>query len=389
MMKKTNMMKKTYKVMALSTLVTTLAMGSIAPSYASAAEKTTKATQSLASKYADRYGLGPEALKKAIANTKSNMLVVDLYALTLVKQATPDLNGVSAVSEDVKTNVTTSFDTARKDANKWLDSLKPQIIDINQSIINYNTKFQAYSTTLIKAAKSNNIPTLQKGLTRLLADIEGNQKKVAKLVDDLKDYRKKVSTNTQNFKDYSEKVVSALAGQESGIPQMEQQIAANQKLIDQNNKLVAAAITGTVVGSVLTATVFFAPFGAPILGLSAYGVDKLNTQMNQARTSIMDLTKNISNAKLQVGKLTILKNTTTELTTTIDLAVTALQNIKDQWGTMESKYNSVIQNLNKVDPELVDFLEADLATAQGSWDDVKKLAESLQKSEIGFVENKK
>ncbi|WP_240520999.1 HBL/NHE enterotoxin family protein [Bacillus cereus] len=374
--------------MALSTLVTTLAMGSMVPSYASAAGNTTNATQALASKYSN-YGLGPEALKKAITETKSNMLVMDLYALTLVKQPVPDLNGLTAISTTLKTNVKTNFENSRKDADTWLDDLKPKIISVNQSIINYDTKFQTYCNTLIRAAKENNIPILRSGLTRLLQDITKNKGDVTQLLEKLRDYRSKLTTSTQNFKDYSNEVTNILTGQDAGIPLMEQQLATNQELIDKNNKLLAASITGTAVGSWLTATIVLAPFGAPILGVSAYGVDSLNKQIAQARNNIIELTKNISETRVQAGKLGVLKNTTDELTKTIDLAIDALQNISNQWNTMEAKYNSVLQNLKTVDPEFVDFLELDLEVSQTSWADVRKHAEALQNSEIKYVEDKK
>lgn len=97
-------MKKPYKVMALSTLIATIAAGSITPSYASAAENTTKP----APIYADaennypEYSLGPEGLKDALEKTGSNMLVMDLYALTIVKQANVNFDGLTVINNDLQ-----------------------------------------------------------------------------------------------------------------------------------------------------------------------------------------------------------------------------------------------------------------------------------------------
>ncbi|MEC2513417.1 enterotoxin, partial [Bacillus cereus] len=51
------------------------------------------------------------------------------------------------------------------------------------------------------------------------------------------------------------------------------------------------------------------------------------------------ITGQITTAQLEVAGLTNIKTQTEYLTNTIDTAITALQNISNQWYTMGSKYN--------------------------------------------------
>ncbi|EOO71730.1 HBL/NHE enterotoxin family protein [Bacillus mycoides] len=384
-------MKKPYKVMALSTLIATIAAGSITPSYASAAENTTKP----APIYADaennypEYSLGPEGLKDALEKTGSNMLVMDLYALTIVKQANVNFDGLTVINNDLQKSIKDNHDASKTNAKQWLDGLKPQIIQTNQNIINYNTQFQNYYDVLVEAANNNDKETLKAVLTSLDDSISENKGTVDRLVQDLKVFRGKLELDTQNLKTDANKITDILSGQDAGIPLMQKQIETNQTLIDENNKVYIASSVATALGAYLTATIIFAPIGAGALGGGIYGVTTSQQQIKTAQDEIINLSKNISTAQQQVGKLTLLKNNTNNLTETIDAAITALENVKNQWQTMGAKYKSLNDNVDRINPDKLTLLKADLNIAKRSWEQVNKYAENIQNNEIKFVEEKK
>ncbi|MED1407054.1 HBL/NHE enterotoxin family protein [Bacillus mycoides] len=384
-------MKKPYKVMALSTLIATIAAGSITPSYASAAENTTKP----APIYADaennypEYSLGPEGLKDALEKTGSNMLVMDLYALTIVKQANVNFDGLTVINNDLQKSIKDNHDASKTNAKQWLDGLKPQIIQTNQNIINYNTQFQNYYDVLVEAANNNDKETLKAVLTSLDDSISENKGAVDRLVQDLKVFRGKLELDTQNLKTDANKITDILSGQDAGIPLMQKQIETNQTLIDENNKVYIASSVATALGAYLTATIIFAPIGAGALGGGIYGVTTSQQQIKTAQDEIINLSKNISTAQQQVGKLTLLKNNTNNLTETIDAAITALENVKNQWQTMGAKYKSLNDNVDRINPDKLTLLKADLNIAKRSWEQVNKYAENIQNNEIKFVEEKK
>ncbi|AIK38429.1 non-hemolytic enterotoxin subunit B [Bacillus pseudomycoides] len=385
-------MKKPYKVMALSTLIATIAAGSITPSYVSAAENTTKSAPIYAGaeNNSPEYSLGPEGLKDALEKTGSNMLVMDLYALTIVKQANVNFDGLTVINNDLQKSIKDNHDASKKNANQWLDGLKPQIIQTNQNIINYNTQFQNYYDVLVEAVNNNDKETLKAVLTSLDDSISENKGAVDRLVQDLKAFRGKLELDTQNLKTDANKITDILSGQDAGIPLMQKQIETNQTLIDENNKVYIGSSVATALGAYLTATVIFAPIGAGALGGGIYGVVTSQQQIKKAQEEIKNLTENISTAKQQVAKLTILKNNTNNLTETIDAAITALENVKNQWQTMGAKYKSLNDNVDRINPDkLATIIKVDLKIAKGSWEQVNKYAENIQKAEISFVEEKK
>ncbi len=66
-----------------------------------------------------------------------------------------------------------------------------------------------------------------------------------------------------------------------------------------------------------------------------------------AEREIANLKDRISGAQAEVLILTDVKNKTTNMTETIDAAITALQNISNQWYTVGAKYNNLLQNVKR------------------------------------------
>ncbi|PFV83902.1 enterotoxin [Bacillus sp. AFS059628] len=378
-------MKKPYKVMALSTLIATIVAGGIMPSYASAeAPAPIYANQDF--KYPSYY-LGPTGLDNAMKDTKSNMLVMDLYALTILKQADINLDGLPSVGDNLKTAIKANQNLTRENATYWLNNLKSGIVTTNQNIISYDTKFQNYSRYLLQY--KNDPVKLTALLTKLNAEISQNKDQVTKLVEDLKNFRGKLEKDTQNLKGNAEEIVNVLTGQEAGIPLFQKQIETNKALIDENNKIYIASSVATAAGAYLVLTPF-APFGAPILGGGIYGVVSSQQQIIKAQEEIITLTQNISMAQLQSARLTIVQSDIKNLTDTIDKAIVSLENIKTAWDGMGTKYDALIKSAKAVDPEFLAMdITADLDTAKDHWEQIRKYAENIQSSEISFVEDKK
>lgn len=374
-------MKKSYKVMALSTLIATSLAGGIMPSYASAEEPAPiYANQDL--KYPSYY-LGPTGLDHAMRDTKSNMLIMDLYALTILKQADINLDGLPSIGDNLKTSIKANQNLTRENATYWLNNLKSGIIKTNQNIISYDTKFQNYSKHLIDY--KDDADKLTKLLTNLKNEISENKDEVTKLVEDLKTFRGKLEKDTQNLKNNSQDIIGILASEDSGIPLMEDQIKTNKAVIDENNKVYIGSSVATAFSVYLVLSPF-APIGAAGLGGSIFGVVSSQHQIIKAQEEIMKLTQNISMAKLQSARLTVVKSDIENLTETIDKAIDSLENIKTAWDTMGTKYDALIKSAKKIDPELLAIdITADLDTAKNHWTQIREKAEKIQSSEISFL----
>ncbi|MCQ6379725.1 MULTISPECIES: HBL/NHE enterotoxin family protein, partial [Bacillus cereus group] len=82
------MMKFPFKVITLATLATVITATNGSTIHALAQEQTAQEHK------IENYALGPEGLKKALAATGSHILVMDLYAKTMIKQPNVNLSNI-------------------------------------------------------------------------------------------------------------------------------------------------------------------------------------------------------------------------------------------------------------------------------------------------------
>ncbi|PFN11499.1 non-hemolytic enterotoxin subunit B [Bacillus cereus] len=399
-------MKKTpYKVMALSALLAVVTASNIVPTHTVAAENTVQTIQVSNMKknmtsYKDfEYQLGPEGLREAMATTGSNALVMDLYALTLIKQQNADFTNVDIIDEKLRAAITTHQNVGRSNATKWLDMLKPKLITTNQNIINYNTKFQNYYDTLLDAVDATDKATLKKGLSNLNTSISIYKKDVDNLIAELISFRDRMATDTQNFKADTSSLVSILTSEDSGLPILQQQIDAYNAAIAKDNAIIIGGsvalglgavgiigggiLIGTGAGSGLGVTLVVGGVSAIAGGTTAIVLAKQN--IDSSREGIRDLTLNLNDTKAQMVVVNNIKNQCIYLSDTIDLAIVALQNISNQWHSMSARYTTLIENVDSINPDEFAFIKEDLHVASDSWKDIKEYADKLY-TDIKVVE---
>lgn len=391
---------KNNKVIALSTLIALVTAGNLVPGTTYAAQNIEKNQAIYATSATDKYVLGPEGLKEAIEKTGSNALTMDLYALTVLKQATVNFDGITSLDTSLKTKVLHHQEVAKDNANHWLDSIKPQLILTNQNIIKYNTIFQNYYTTLTKAIKEENKDKLTTGLTKLSTSISENKEQVDLLIKDLKNFRNTLTTDTQNFKEDSNRVTSILASQDAGIPALQQQLEAYNTAASKYNSLIIGASVVTALGPVAIiagSAVILTGAGIPLGGgliasgvagaaAGTTGIVLAKQALDKTREEIQSITGKITQAQLDVAGLTNIKVQTEYLTATIDMAIVALQNISNQWQTMGVKYTSLLQSVKMISPENLGFISEDLEISKDSWEDIKDYAEKIYAKDIKVVD---
>ncbi|PGQ50456.1 enterotoxin, partial [Bacillus thuringiensis] len=180
-------------------------------------------------------------------------------------------------------------------------------------------------------------------------------------------------------------ITSILASQDAGIPLLQNQLTTYHATIAEYNKLLIASAVATALGplaiiggAVLIGTGLGAKLGVVFivggLGATAGGIAGIviaKQEMDKAQEEIMNITGQITQAQLEVAGLTNLKEQTESLTETIDIAITALQNLSTKWDVVGSKYKSLLKNIAVMDPNDLFFIKEDLDVAKDSWKEVR------------------
>ncbi|PEU05271.1 enterotoxin [Bacillus cereus] len=355
------MNKKLYKKVILSTIITGMAASNVIPLHTFATEQAVQNSVSQQQEDSKSYDLGPDKYKEVMEKMGANILTMDSYAQTIRNQQQTDLSKISSINGDFKANMIKHQKDAQTNATYWLDNLKPDIMKTIQNSVSYNDTFQASYDQLLAAIDKKDIVTFKFRLVRLYRSILDNSQEVDGLLEKLITFRNEMAEDTRSFKADSNQLKSILESTNAGIPLLQQQIDNFNNIIKQNydNR-----------GGYIALSVFMPPVGIPLIVTA----DK---NIASAQQEIEQLKSRISGAEAELVILTDAKNKTEHMTETIDTAITALQNISNQWHTIGAKYDSLLKNLDKINPDRLALLKTDLKIAKDSWQDLKNYADKL------------
>ncbi|KFN04056.1 enterotoxin [Bacillus clarus] len=355
------MNKKLYKKVILSTIITGMAASNVIPLHTFAAEQTVQNSVSQQQEDSKSYDLGPDKYKEVMEKMGANILTMDSYAQTIRNQQQTDLSKISSINGDFKANMIQHQKDAQTNATYWLDNLKPDIMKTIQNSVSYNDTFQASYDQLLAAIDKKDIVTFKFRLVRLYRSILENSQEVDGLLEKLITFRNEMAEDTRSFKEDSNQLKSILESTNAGIPLLEQQISNYNNTIKENYDKR---------GGYIALSVFMPPVGIPLIVTA----DK---NIASAQQEIEQLKSRISGAQAELVILTDAKNKTEHMTETIDTAITALQNISNQWHTIGAKYDSLLKNVDKINPDRIALLKIDLKIAKDSWQDLKNYADKL------------
>ncbi|MFP3413400.1 HBL/NHE enterotoxin family protein [Bacillus sp. SIMBA_074] len=355
------MNKKLYKKVILSTIITGMAASNVIPFHTFAAEQTVQNSVSQQQEDSKSYSLGPDKYKEVMEKMGASILTIDSYALTIINQQPTDLSKISSINGDLQANMIQHQNDAQTNAIYWFDDLKPHMMKTNQNIVSYNDTFQVSYNQLLAALDQKDTVTFKNELEKLYNNILKDSQEVDGLLEKLKTFRNKMAEDTRSFKADSNQLISILESTNAGIPLLQQQISNYNNIIKENYDKR---------GGYIAAAVLMPPVGIPLIVTA----DK---SIASAQQEIEQLKSRISGAEAELVILTDAKNKTEHMTATIDTAIDALQNISNQWHTIGSKYNSLLKNVDKINPDRLALLKIDLKIAKDSWQDLKNYADKL------------
>ncbi|PEQ60944.1 HBL/NHE enterotoxin family protein [Bacillus cereus] len=359
------MNKTLYKKVILSMIFTGMAASNVVPLHTLASTQTMPQQQ----KSLENNSFDSGNVKNELQKMIESMLIIDLYAVTIRNQSYTDLSKISSINRDLEANMSKHQENAKKNADYWLFTLKPIINDTSRNTLAYNDTFQASYNQLLTAIDQKDTEKFKNELEKLYNSILKNSQEVDGLLEKLKTFRDKMAEDTRDFKENSNKMTSIVASKNAGIPLLQQQIENFNNTIKENQDKR---------GGYIALAVFFPAVGTPLIVTTDKNIESAQREIEQLKSRISGL-------EAEVVILTDAKHKTEHMTEKIDSAITALQNISNQWHTIGAKYNSVIQNINLVNPEFVDFIKEDLKIAKDSWQDLQNYVDKLYEPEKDLV----
>ncbi|MFK0311683.1 HBL/NHE enterotoxin family protein [Pseudomonas sp. NPDC090233] len=322
----------------------------------------------------------------AINQTASAGSLVNGACTAILQQANMDVPAMPEMAKHQQ--------TARDHANLWINTLQPALIGSIGGVVGFSNQFNAYLAPLLKAAANVNTDpkarqTVVEGL-QLLQTAANTQKSNAVLANQsVDDFRKNFSVDFSAFATDIDTLTQKLAGDNGEIIQLQAEMAARQKAMNNDLTMIAAGATGAVVGVLMIAVGVLAEI--PSAGLSTglivaggvvvaggaavtiYGSVDYSSNMKKYKAAAEKLAAD----QAEIVLMTHAKGQLGTLNQQISNAIGALNAMESSWQTLISSLDTLIKQVQSTDVDSA-FLTAQLNAACSDWDDMATQARKVQ-----------
>ncbi|KEK21906.1 hemolysin BL regulatory component HblB [Bacillus gaemokensis] len=360
------MMKKIpYKLLAVSTFLTMTTTYAITPvaAFASEIEQTNNGDMSLSA--------NEEQMKKALQDAGVFAKSMNEYSYLLINNPDVSFEGITINGyADLPIKIVQDQKNARAHAVTWDTQVKKQLLDTLTDIIEYDTKFENYYETLVKAINTGNGDTLKTGITDLRGKIQQNQKSAKALIEELTKLKNDIEEDVRTFGSHKETLQSILKNQGADVETDQKRLDEVLGQVNYYKKLESDGLTMVKIPFIPTLI-----SGGIMIGTARDNLGRLEPTLTELRKTV--------DYKLTLNRVVgVAFHNISDMHSTIDNAITALTYMSTQWADLDSQYSGVLGHIDKAsekaDQNKFKFLKPNLDAAKDSWKTLRTDVVTLQ-----------
>ncbi|MCQ6530994.1 HBL/NHE enterotoxin family protein [Bacillus mycoides] len=342
-----------------------------------------------------------ENFQTNLTDMVSYYVTMQVYTQKILAETDINLEQVDLNYKDssLKKDLPAHQQVARENATFWNGNLKKQMLKVNQGIISYDMQFKEYSKSLKTAIDAKDKETIKKLIAeRLMKNVKKQQNDVNEVIENLNAFDLKLGHDIRAFDADGKKLIAILAGKDSLITVLGNQIDTYNATIDQSLKYLIGGAVGTGIsvgigGLAIGIAVLSGGTLVPvILGVGAisllagagYTAYTNYDSMNTAKEGLKKVSQQLATANQALETLKGAQSSVDNLQKAVGEARGALGHISIQWGTTYMKYESLLDNIDTMSPDELELIKEDLEVAKKSWEDLRTWAEKIQNQLSGL-----
>lgn len=293
--------------------------------------------------------------------------------------------------------------TAKQHGLYWSNEIEPNLTNIPQAIINFNTIFQEEMKIMIPLVTDllgNDDPTKRAELVALfnglLAKIGAQQTAVKGEMDKLTQFNTDITGDHNNFSTANASFAAIQQFEQANITALNTAIKGLDDAISALNTAITAEsvaigvsvglIGGGALGLANAETGVGLVIGAVCMVVGMIGLGVAVGELISSIEKKQDAEQKKAFDQLEVTELTVqvqaLNTTQTALSSLVTQSATAMQSVQvilDTWGTLTAKIQAVVSDLNDAEKAIGDIMSlVDLQTAQDQWNQLETFAGQMQ-----------
>ncbi|PEJ38904.1 non-hemolytic enterotoxin subunit A [Bacillus pseudomycoides] len=330
-------------------------------------------------------------LSNSIRTLGANTPLIQAYGLVILQQ--PDIK-VSAMS-----SLTDFQKIAKTNVREWVDEYNPKLMDLNQEMMRYSTRFNSYYSKLYDLAGKVNEDEQAKNdfvsaFGRLHSQSQTIQDDMEQTLLELNRFKALLDKDNASLSQKADTAIQSLKGSNGDIVQIRADIKRIQeeiqaeltKILNRPNEIIKGSINiGKQVFTITnqtaqTKTVDFVSIGSlsdEIVNAADSQTREAANRIQQKQKELLPLIQKLSQSEIQVTEITFIEDQVKSFTELINRQITTLEYLVNDW-------KSVNETMLQMKENLATGVSMDSSTLQKQFSQLKRLNDEMAKQTKQF-----
>ncbi|HDR6318670.1 TPA: HBL/NHE enterotoxin family protein [Bacillus thuringiensis] len=333
-----------------------------------------------------QYGIVTDTVSNSIRMLGAQSPLTQAYGLVILQQ--PD------IKVDAMSSLTNHQKFAKKNVEEWIDEYNPKLINLNQQMMRYSTRFNSYYSKLYELAGKVNDDAQAKeefinAYGKLLDQVQTIQENMDQTSLELNRFKTGLDKDSQSLSQKADVAIQSLQGSNGDITQLRadikrihEEIQAELSIIlNRPNEIIKGSINiGKEVFTITnqgaqTKTLDF----VSISNLSEEFINASDSQTRQAalriqqkQKELLPLIQKLSETEIQATSITSIEDQVSSFTELIGRQVSTLDYLLNDWKVLNSNVNQIKLNIDTGKYTDKNALQKDLNKLKNLNDEINK-----------------
>ncbi|MEW9179758.1 non-hemolytic enterotoxin NHE subunit A [Bacillus mycoides] len=335
--------------------------------------------------------IAPNTLSNSIRMLGSQSPLIQAYGLVILQQPDIKVNAMSSLTNHQK--------FAKTNVREWIDEYNPKLIDLNQEMMRYSTRFNSYYSKLYElAGKVNEDEQAKADFTnaygKLQLQVQSIQESMEQDLLELNRFKTVLDKDSNNLSTKADEAIKTLQGSSGDIVKLREDIKRIQgeiqaeltTILNRPQEIIKGSINiGKQVFTITnqtaqTKTIDFVSIGTlsnEIVNAADSQTREAALRIQQKQKELLPLIQKLSQTELEATQITFVEDQVSSFTELIDRQITTLETLLTDWKVLNN-------NMIQIQTNIEEGTYTDSSLLQKHFNQLKKVSDEMNKQTNQF-----
>ncbi|GMR68650.1 non-hemolytic enterotoxin NHE subunit A [Bacillus sp. MN7755] len=335
--------------------------------------------------------IAPNTLSNSIRMLGSQSPLIQAYGLVILQQPDIKVNAMSSLTNHQK--------FAKENVREWIDEYNPKLIDLNQEMMRYSTRFNSYYSKLYELAGNINEDEQSKAdftsaYGKLQLQVQSIQESMEQDLLELNRFKTVLDKDSSNLSIKADEAIKTLQGSSGDIVKLREDIKRIQgeiqaeltTILNRPQEIIKGSINiGKQVFTITnqtaqTKTIDFVSIGTlsnEIVNAADSQTREAALRIQQKQKELLPLIQKLSQTEAEATQITFVEDQVSSFTELIDRQISTLETLLTDWKVLNS-------NMIQIQKNVEEGTYTDSSLLQKHFNQIKKVSDEMNKQTNQF-----